>query len=186
MTTATNKRLDNDTSWIQTFSGKAFFPLDPNPDDIDIVDIAHALSNQCRYLGHTKRFYSVAEHAVHISQAAPPEYALWGLLHDASEAYLCDVPKPIKPLLTGYKEIENRLMSVIAAKFGLALVEPPIIKELDTRILHNEREALMSVSVRDWSLTGEPIPNCPIFGWSPEKAEAEFLNLFELLKGWEV
>src|ERR1017187_10636100 len=77
---------------ITTFSGIHFWPLLPNPADIRIEDIAHALSNQCRFAGHAREFYSVAEHSVRVSQLCPPEDALWGLLHDASEAYLTDVP----------------------------------------------------------------------------------------------
>jgi 5'-deoxynucleotidase YfbR-like HD superfamily hydrolase len=133
--------LITDTSWIQTYTGKPFWPLEPELGEIDIVDIAHALSMQCRYSGHTKRFYSVAEHSVHISNSVSPENALWGLLHDASEAYLVDIPRPLKPYLPQYKEAETRCMMAIAKRVGLSWPEPAEVKEMDTRILFNERAA---------------------------------------------
>ena len=82
--------------WIQTMSGVIFYPLDPRPEEIRIEDIAHALSHQCRFAGHCREFYSVAEHSVRVSRELPQEFMLWGLLHDASEAYLVDLPRPIK------------------------------------------------------------------------------------------
>jgi 5'-deoxynucleotidase YfbR-like HD superfamily hydrolase len=106
--------------WLQTFTGGEIWPIDPRPEEINIVDIAQALSQQCRYAGHTTRFYSVAEHSVYISREVPAELALWGLLHDASEAYLVDIPRPLKPYMPVYKHWERELMQVIAAKFGLS------------------------------------------------------------------
>src|ERR1017187_3148745 len=79
-------RMDSRDGFISLFSGMRFWPLDPNPEKILIADIAHALAHQCRFGGHASKFYSVAEHSVHISQLCLPEHALWGLLHDASEA----------------------------------------------------------------------------------------------------
>ena len=79
-------------SWLQTYTGIQFWPLDPRPEEIDIQDIAHALSLLCRFNGHCQRFYSVAEHSVHVSTILAPEFGLWGLLHDAAEAYLSDIP----------------------------------------------------------------------------------------------
>ncbi|MFG0247924.1 MAG: phosphohydrolase, partial [Phycisphaeraceae bacterium JB051] len=79
-------------SWIQTYTGKAFYPLREDPGIIDIRDIAHALSLQCRFNGHCSDFYSVAQHSVHVSEVVPQAFALWGLLHDAAEAYMSDLP----------------------------------------------------------------------------------------------
>jgi hypothetical protein len=171
------------TDWLQTFTGKPFWPLEPELGEIDIVDIAHALSMQCRYAGHTREFYSVAEHSVLISYAVSPENALWGLLHDATEAYLVDLPKPVKPFLPDYKAAEKYLMQVIMLHFGLPQIEPPEVKQMDTLILFNERAALLNTSVLDWTLTGEPIPGIQIEAWSPKIAEAMFLNRFEELRG---
>jgi len=106
---------------ITTFSGISFWPLLPNPDDIRIDDIAHALAHQCRFAGHTRLFYSVAEHSVRVSQLCRPEDALWGLLHDASEAYLSDVPAPLKelPEFEPYRAAERNLQGAVAQRFGL-------------------------------------------------------------------
>jgi hypothetical protein len=185
-TTETRPDLNRNSDWIQTFGGYPFWPLDPHPEDVDIFDIAHALAFQCRYTGHVKRFYSVAEHSYHISHAVSPENALWGLLHDASEAYLCDIPRPLKrtPAFGKlYKEYEDQLTQCICIKFGLPFAEPTEIKEMDTRILFNEREALLSASVREWGLTGDPIPGLIIRAWTPEVAEIMFLTRFRELVG---
>lgn len=94
-------QLSQDNSWIQTFSGRQFFPLEPRVEDVCIEDIAHGLSNLCRYAGHCECFYSVAQHCLLVSRVVPREHALRGLLHDASEAYLIDVPRPIKHSIGG-------------------------------------------------------------------------------------
>jgi uncharacterized protein len=167
--------------WIQTFTGRAVYPMDPMIDEIDIEDIAHSLSMQCRYTGHTKKFYSVAEHSVYISYFVKPENALWGLLHDASEAYLTDIPRPVKPYLPEYKKAELQMMRVIAAKFGLDWPEPAEVKEMDTRILFNERRDLLHTSILDWNLSGEPIPGLTCEGWQPAKAKRVFLRRFKEL-----
>src|SRR4051812_44303587 len=102
---------------IQTYSGKQFFPMRPIGGDIDIEDIAHALSNQCRFSGHCQRFYSVAEHSLRVAELVTPQHKLWALLHDASEAYLVDLPTPIKRTLEEYRNAENRVMKAICRAF---------------------------------------------------------------------
>jgi uncharacterized protein len=107
---------------IQTFTGRRFYQLDPKPDDISILDIAHALSNQCRFSGHLTEFYSVAEHCIHVSELLPEWLKFAGLLHDASEAYLIDMPSPIKKntiLGAEFRKIEDGIHLAIAAKFSL-------------------------------------------------------------------
>lgn len=103
---------------IRTFTGKYMNVFEPTEDMICIEDVAHALSNQCRFGGHLPKFYSVAQHSLMCCEMATPERKLEALLHDASEAYLLDVPKPIKQRLSNYKEIEDNLMRLIAKKFG--------------------------------------------------------------------
>src|SRR6266496_3875421 len=96
-------------------SGKWFNVFNPKPEDVDIRDIAHALSNQCRFTGHTKEFYSVAQHSVLVSTFCAPEDAAWGLLHDASEAYLSDIASPVKKhpdFGPFYLEAEKRITDV--------------------------------------------------------------------------
>jgi len=113
-------RWIQDMSWIQTYTGKCFHPREPGPDDFDIRDVAHALSLLCRFNGHCRTFYSVAEHSVRVSRICPPAAALWGLLHDLGEAYVGDLPRPLKPLMPRFEEIEATVRSAdeIAADLG--------------------------------------------------------------------
>lgn len=130
-------------NWLQTYTGKAFYPLDPRPEDICIEDIAHALSNICRYGGHCSEYFSVAQHCVVVSRLVPEGMEMWGLLHDASEAYLVDIPRPVKEYLSDYNTIETVCMNVIAEKFGLTLPIPEEVKMADNAALKIEREKLM-------------------------------------------
>lgn len=166
------------TDWMQTFTGKAFYPLEPEFSTIDIVDIAHALSLQCRFGGHCKSFYSVAEHCVLISHAVPQEYALWGLLHDATEAYLVDLPRPIKKSMPDYVKAEKNLMTYICRHFKLSEEEPKEVKDADKRIIYNERK-LLGKSDIEWSNIGEPLPNVEVIGLMPELAEYNFMCRFD-------
>lgn len=168
--------------WIQTFSGIQFFPLDPRPEDIKIEDIAHALSNQCRFSGHVKNFYSVGQHSVLCSRVCEEPNKLWALIHDASEAFLVDLPRPVKrsPGFIPYLEAEERLMAVICKVCNLDPQMPKEVKEADNRMLITEKEQLMGKPPVAWSdifksydLTIEP--------WSPARAEEEFLKAFNNL-----
>jgi len=169
--------------WMQTFTGRRFYPLDPRPNDIDPVDIGHALSLLCRYGGHVERFYSVAEHCVLMSEAVEPQFALAALLHDATEAYVVDVPRPLKRYLPEYRKIEDQVWQAIARRFRLEIEMPPQIKEADTRILLTERDALMPNTKYSWAQDGlEPLP-VQIKGWWPQHAEVRYLDrLAELLE----
>lgn len=170
--------------WLQTYTGKAFWPMDPRADEVDIVDIAHALSQLCRYGGHSRRFYSVAEHSVLVSQIVPPEAALQALLHDATEAYLIDVPRPIKRHLGNYEQIETALALVIGEHFGVPLAGlSAAVKKADNDILLAERWQVMSKLPRDSAITGDE-PAVDIRCYLPEVAEAFFLNRYrELTNG---
>ncbi len=131
--------------WIQTYTGQVFYPLDPRPEEIHIADIAHSLSMQCRFSGHVREFYSVAEHSVRVSIACPPEHAEWGLLHDASEAYLIDLPRPLKRFSEMgrlYMEAESRVMSAVCERFGLSIQIPSIVERLDRVLLMTEKRDL--------------------------------------------
>lgn len=167
--------------WMQTFTGARFYPLDPRVDEVDLRDIAHALSLLCRYGGHVDRFYSVAEHCVLMSQAVAPEHALAALLHDATEAYVVDVPRPLKAQLPDYRWIEDRLWLVIAERFGVGAVLPKQVKDADSRILLDERNALMPLAER-WFQDDHYVPlNVAIEGWTPEVAERRYLDRFDAL-----
>lgn len=168
--------------WMQTFTGRKFYPMDPHPDDVHAEDIAHALSLLCRYNGHVDRFYSVAEHCVLLSFAVPAEDALWALLHDATEAYVGDMVRPLKRSQPAYVEAEDRVMRAIAARFGIDTQMPASVRDADTRILLTERAALMSATKHEWAMEDlEPLP-VKVMGLSPTTAEAAYLaRLGELL-----
>lgn len=125
-------------AWIQTYTETRFFPFNPRAAEINLTDIAHALSNQCRFSGHTYKFYSVAQHCTIVSRALPPEHAAWGLFHDAAEAYLVDLPTPIKRCLPEYLEAEERILRAVAERFDLSWPMPEEVKLADKRVLATE------------------------------------------------
>ncbi|MGX9443892.1 phosphohydrolase [Nitrobacteraceae bacterium UC4446_H13] len=163
--------------WMHTATGRAFYPLDPQIEEIHIEDIAAALSKLCRYGGHCKRFYSVAEHCVLMARAASPSVAFEALMHDASEAYLSDVIRPVKSSLPEYRAIEERLEAVIARRFDLVYPIPAEVKRLDNAILADERDQAMAAPPQDWRLSEPPLGITLQF-WAPDKAEFEFRAAF--------
>jgi hypothetical protein len=170
-------------NFMQVWTGGVYWPLDPRMEEVFIEDIAHALSMQCRYAGHVERFYSVGEHSVHVSHIVPPPLALLGLLHDATEAYLVDVPRPVKQHLTNYKEIEQLNWAVIAECFKVPFDMPPEIHWADAAMLATERAALMKPlpehTAQAWAMGDvQPPADVTIYGWSPETAKAMFLRRF--------
>jgi len=170
-------------SFMQTATGRKYWPLDPRPDEVFIEDIAHSLSLQCRYAGHVLRFYSVAEHSVliarHLAAKHAPDVALAGLLHDAPEAYCVDVPRPLKPYLANYKDIEARNWAAIAARFCLPEELPAEVHDADERIIADE---LVNLAPMDWHAryAGREL-GVRLRYWSPEQAKEEFLATFEAL-----
>jgi hypothetical protein len=168
---------ERDGRWIQTYSGRAFWPLDPRAEDVHLVDIAAALSKMCRYAGHCLRFYSVAEHCVLLATKAPDEHKLAALMHDASEAYLLDVPTPIKASIGNYCELEERVQRVIAERFRLAHPAPDIIGVLDAGIRRDECAANMSWPPQPWAWGGEAV-GIELQLWDPPRAMTEFLAAF--------
>jgi len=176
---------------IYTYSGGMIRPLDPNPDDINIVDIAHALSNQCRYTGHTRRFYSVAEHCLLATALVAEEMGknpasidvqFETLLHDASEAYLSDIARPIKKapgFAETYLKYEAGLERAIGVRFGIPGEMSPMVKWADERILGIEVYTLLPDTfvraygpIPAWHSRFEP--RC----MSPRTAEEAFLDAF--------
>lgn len=130
-------------SSIRTYTGIIFELLNPTEDMIAIEDIAHSLSLQCRFTGHTIRHVSIAEHCIWVSQHLPDELKLAGLLHDASEAYLIDVPTPLKKLLPRYKELEEKISDVIFRKFNVPIEQLKMIKTADWEALQHEWDTYM-------------------------------------------
>jgi uncharacterized protein len=173
--------------WMQTARGQQFWPLDPRPEEVFVEDIAHHLANQCRYAGACKDFYSVAQHSVIVSKNVPEKDALWGLLHDASEAYLTDMIRPIKnysALGQEYKKIEAKVMVAICDRFGLSYEEPESVAIVDKyRIIGAEKRDVMGVSPAEWKESGyEPLSEM-IFSLSPANSHFTFLDRFYELTG---
>lgn len=154
---------------IRTSSGKYFNFIDTDVDMIDIEDIAHSLSMQCRFGGHLPRFYSIAQHSVLCSQIIEPKYALEALLHDASEAYLMDIPTPLKNLLPEYKVMEDRLMKTISEKYSFEYPLNKSVKEVDSKMLNIEFNGVM---------LGNDNFDC----WTQKQSKEIFLETFHNLK----
>lgn len=174
--------IDVTRAWIQTASGGMFHILDPQPEEIKIEDIAHALGMLCRFTGHGRLFYSVAEHSVFASRL-DQKNPLWALLHDASEAYIADLNRPLKHFTQAgpaYLEVEKIVMNAICKKFGLPLEQPESVHKADNMMLYIEKDQLMWPM--EWDTKwGEPPKEKSIIklgGWSPQIAKAEFLHRF--------
>jgi 5'-deoxynucleotidase YfbR-like HD superfamily hydrolase len=167
---------------IQTHSGLFFDFLNPQRDQIDIRDIAIALSNVCRFTGHVDAFYSVAQHSVHVSRLVPPEHAFAGLMHDAAEAYIGDVAKPLKLLLPDYKAIEDRVEAAVFAAFGLPAKLPECVKRADLVALSTEKRDLKRHSPQLWDCLGAVRPDLArILPASPVQAYWMFMRRFDEL-----
>ena len=196
--------------WMQTHTGRAFWPLDPRSEEVDIEDIAHALAQQNRYAGHTPFPFSVAQHSVLVSWRCEDLArglradqikieARWGLLHDASEAYLVDVPRPVKRHLKGYMEIEAEVMNAIEYRFDLHL-DPkrvPLYLRADEELLATEAAILFPDRPRSWKLRAKALesvrgsqifprstPCCSrwIYPWDWKRAKTAFLDRWENVK----
>lgn len=168
---------------FKTYTGRTFWPMDPRPEEVSILDIAHSLSHQCRFSGHTREFYSVAEHSVRVSQIVPVPHALWALLHDAAEAYLLDWPRPLKQSgLMGwlYRRAERRLMRVICQRFGLDAAQPECVGLADQILLATEQRDLFGKLPGASNGAGVPLPE-KIAPLTPTESKAAFLQRFQEL-----
>jgi predicted HD phosphohydrolase len=195
--------------WFLTYTGKKFFPFQPNVADICLEDIAHSLSRICRFNGHTQEFYSVAQHSAEMAQMAvrdgePVEVARWCLLHDAAEAYLADLYRPIKANIAWtvpngkqaeygdwssafvpFENVESRLLYAIARRFDLLLPIPAKVAEYDERMLATERRDLLRPGGPAWeNFTAQPYPPpFRLYPVNPYAAEGFFLSMFQTLFG---
>lgn len=150
--------MERKGNWIKTYTGRRFYAQDPQAQDITLMDIAHALSNLCRFTGHGREFYSVAQHSLLVTEllekkGCPTKILLYAILHDASEAYLNDIAKPFKDLLPQYIDMEHSVQNVIWERFGLPQPteeEYPLVKYADNVLLINEIEQMMGKD--EWDL----------------------------------
>jgi len=169
-----------ENGWIYTYSGLKFNAFEPHNDQICIEDIAHALALNCRFNGHIHTHFSVAQHSIIISKLVPKEYALEALLHDAPEAYLTDVPRPIKRFLPECQEIEDNILEVILKKFGCVFPLPDCVLEIDHHMVADEAIALWPKRpewVNDFTPNG-----IEINPWNWKVSEKLFLERFRELK----
>jgi 5'-deoxynucleotidase YfbR-like HD superfamily hydrolase len=171
-------------TWIPLTSGARYWPEDPRPGDFNVYDISYGLSMICRFNGHTEHFYSVAQHSCYVHDITEPEYRLFALLHDASEAMLGDVITPVKRLIRDkYHPLEEKLMHAIAEQFGF------VINEATEAIIKKSDRILLSTEVRDVSCCGfingdvgeKPMDVLINDFWTPERARRQFMSRFNEL-----
>lgn len=162
--------------YMLTYTGRKFYPADIRPGDICIEDIAHGLAGEMRFGGQSPRRITVAEHSILVAQVLSGSSRLMGLLHDASEAFLKDIPSPVKVLLPDYKELESAVMRAVAYEFGLpaGFQHGADIKVADAYILTREQE----VGWAEAPLYSSDLVQC----LDPKVAEYQFLNLYQELR----
>ncbi|PKM30207.1 MAG: phosphohydrolase [Gammaproteobacteria bacterium HGW-Gammaproteobacteria-11] len=170
-------------SWILTATGKRIDLLRPDPSMICAEDIAHSLSRLCRFNGHTAPHYSVAEHSLRVAAIVPEQYQLDALLHDATEAYVGDMTRPLKQLMPKYQDIEHGIWLAICQRFNLNPVLPSCVREADMIMLATERRDLMPHHPDEWlCLNGvDPLPETIKPHAAPAAKYLYFQNLTDLL-----
>src|SRR5471032_2608075 len=175
------------TDYVSTYSGNRFYPLHPHIDKVAIEDIAHGLAYQCRFNGQTQAFYSIAQHSLIVAGLVPPRLKLAALLHDAAEAYLGDMVKPLKVLLPEFAALEDKVSAIIAATYGLDFSDYAPIKRADLIALATEKRDLMPHSVERWAyLDGiAPLPAI-IVAMDPSVAKQRFLQCFAQLQAHRI
>jgi hypothetical protein len=172
---------------IEMMDGVRFVLLDPKPEVIKPEILAHALANLCRWTGHPNRFFSVAQHCIIVSKIVPPELVLQGLLHDASEAFIGDINRPLKLIFEHFApgvlhDIEENIHKAIAKRFKSGFPHDPAIKAADNVSLATERRDLLADSGREWIGLPEPLEKV-IQPMGPRAAKSAWMRRFEELGG---
>jgi 5'-deoxynucleotidase YfbR-like HD superfamily hydrolase len=172
-----------DAPYVSTFLGNRFYPTSPRIDDVAIEDIAHGLAYQCRFNGQTRAFYSVAQHSLMVMRLVPEHLRRAALLHDAAEAYLGDMVKPLKNLFPEFSRIETQVMRIIGHRFDVDLGQMDAsIKQADLIALATEKRDLMPHSTEAWANLQDvaPLPES-LRPMAPMPAKAAFLESFHEL-----
>lgn len=171
------------SGFMTTYTGKRFHLFDPASEEICIEDIAHALSQLCRFTGHSKWFYSVGQHSWHASFLVPPPFAMEALLHDAAEAYVNDLSRPLKhdPRMSAYVDVEQRIDARIRHVFHLPLTAhmSPEVKDVDNKLVYTEAKQLVAES--DWADQYPQYDDLIIPQMSCVEVEAAFLTRYKEL-----
>jgi hypothetical protein len=178
--------------WKQTYTGRMFFPLEPDPGAVVIEDVARSLAMQCRFNGHVRRYYSVAEHSVLVSRLVPEAFALEGLLHDAAEAYMGDLIRPLKQAamlyagqergILDWRDVEAGVQAAVARAFGVPALAHPSVKQADMALLMAERGQLLGDPPAPWGTEYVRPADVALHCWGPKQAEEEFLARFRELR----
>lgn len=175
-----------DSAWMETYTGRQFYPANPRIADFTVFDISHALSNKCRYNGHSVSFYSVAEHCTTLALLArhlkhDVDVQFHCLMHDASEAYLPDVPRPIKHFFPELIRMERHMDALVREWCGLGHDVPPLVKEWDSRIVKDERRQMMIPSAHKWMTDDLTALEVTLHGHSPLEAQMRFLQAYQTI-----
>ena len=182
--------MERHGDWMITYTGKRFWPLDPRADEVCFADIGAALSMTCRYGGHTRRFYSVAEHSTLLAryflERGEGGRARYALAHDMPEAYTGDIIRPLKKSWWGVEFVDRVVGAVILEALGGPWTADDVaaVDQADTRILVNEARAFWTadqLEAAGWSFQTSPLPHVTPVGVPPADAERDFRHLFELL-----
>jgi 5'-deoxynucleotidase YfbR-like HD superfamily hydrolase len=171
-------------SWILTHSGRQFDLLNPTAAMISPRDIAHSLANLCRFNGHTREHYSVAQHSLIVCDLVPTKYQLSALIHDATEAYLGDMTRPLKALMPEFREAEQRVWHAVCDRFNIEPILPESVIRADLVALATERRDLMPHHPGEWEcLKGVPAMPERITPLSVQEASMQFFSrLMELMQ----
>lgn len=169
--------------YMRTYTGKKFYPLDPRAEEMNIVDIAHGLAYQCRFNGQTDGFFSVAEHSVHCSHIGPEDEAMERLMHDAAEAYIGDLVRPVKyapELREIWNRIDHAVEVQVARKFGLVYPWPASVKVADEMTVNQELRVVMHGDEPDSEVTFGSFGHAAskIECWAPDVAYAHFMHRY--------
>ncbi len=171
---------------IALLSGSMFDYNNPEGSEVEIEDIATALSNVCRFAGHVNYFYSVAQHVVNCSLIVPPQHAFTALMHDTAEAFTNDLPTPLKAAFPVFKELETRIETAMSKRFGFEYPLPPEVKLADTQMLKIEKEKVKK-DFTEWDIltgieTDDLLQYVDVRPMTPHRAKHKFLERYYELK----